>query len=135
MDALADDFLHGGVDTADAGAALYVAAALQVYFSRLAASLPGHPCVCSLNADCAPVAAPRRCPAWSLKTARPGVPATSIARSAPPLGTNVRAVCITCGQFALRRAEAIEGESGAVKAETCDDCHNVREDALPSARH
>src|SRR5260370_36435182 len=40
VEALADDFLHGGVDAADAGAALYVAAALQVYFTRLAASLP-----------------------------------------------------------------------------------------------
>ena len=40
VEALADGFLHGGVDAADAGAALYVAAALQVYFTRLAAALP-----------------------------------------------------------------------------------------------
>jgi FdhE protein len=36
----ADEFLHGAVASADAGAALYVAAALQVYFTRLAAGLP-----------------------------------------------------------------------------------------------
>jgi FdhE protein len=40
VDALADAFLHGGVEETDAGPALYVAAALQVYFTRLAADLP-----------------------------------------------------------------------------------------------
>ena len=37
---LADDFLHRGVNAADAGAALYVAAAIQVYFTHMAAALP-----------------------------------------------------------------------------------------------
>ncbi|MDB5462420.1 MAG: formate dehydrogenase accessory protein FdhE, partial [Phenylobacterium sp.] len=36
---LADDFLSGGVAPADRGAALYVAAALQVYFTYLAGQL------------------------------------------------------------------------------------------------
>jgi formate dehydrogenase maturation protein FdhE len=40
QEALADDFLRGSIASADVGPALYVAAALQVYFTRLAASLP-----------------------------------------------------------------------------------------------
>ena len=40
VEALADGFLHGDVDPSDAGAVLFVAAALQVYFTRLAAALP-----------------------------------------------------------------------------------------------
>jgi hypothetical protein len=39
-EALADDFLVGSIIPADLGSALYVAAALQVYFTRLEASLP-----------------------------------------------------------------------------------------------
>jgi FdhE protein len=40
VESLADRFLRGAVDAGEAGAALYVAAALQVYFTRLAAELP-----------------------------------------------------------------------------------------------
>ena len=38
VEILADGFLHRGVDAADAGAVLYVAAALQVYFTHMAAA-------------------------------------------------------------------------------------------------
>ena len=41
IESLADAFLRGGVDPADAGAAFWIAAALQVYFTRLAATLAG----------------------------------------------------------------------------------------------
>ncbi len=40
IEALADAFLRGKIDEADAGAAFWIAAALQVYFTRLAARLP-----------------------------------------------------------------------------------------------
>ena len=36
---------------------------------------------------------------------------------------HVRAVCITCGQSGCVALKGIEGDSGAVKAETCNDCH------------
>ena len=39
IESLADAFLRGRVDPADAGAAFWIAAALQVYFTRLAATL------------------------------------------------------------------------------------------------
>ena len=122
VEALADDFLHGCVDAADAGAALYVAAALQVYFTRLAASLPA-PSLRLL---------PQRglCPCCGSTPVSGVVTGTGQTRGARYLHcslcatawNHVRAVCITCGQSRAVALKAIEGDSGAVKAETCDDC-------------
>jgi FdhE protein len=36
----------------------------------------------------------------------------------------VRAVCVTCGQSRPLTLEGIEGDSGAVKAEACNECHS-----------
>jgi FdhE protein len=123
IESLADDFLHGSLDMADAGAALYVAAALQVYFTRLAASLPA-PSLRLL---------PRRglCPCCG-STPVSGV----ITESSRTMGArylycslcatawnHVRAVCITCGQSRSVALKEIEGGSGTVRAETCDECH------------
>jgi FdhE protein len=36
---------------------------------------------------------------------------------------HVRAVCITCSSSRSIALEGIEGDSGTVKAETCNDCH------------
>jgi FdhE protein len=36
---------------------------------------------------------------------------------------HVRAVCITCRQSRSVALQGIEGDPGAVKAETCNDCH------------
>jgi hypothetical protein len=36
---------------------------------------------------------------------------------------HVRAVCIRCGQSRSVVLQGIEGDSGTVKAETCNDCH------------
>jgi len=122
MDALADDFLHGGVDTADAGAALYVAAALQVYFSRLAASLPA-PSLRLL---------PQRglCPCCGSTPVSGVVTETGQTRGARYLHcslcatawNHVRAVCITCGQVsrsvALKAIEASRARSRQRRATT-----------------
>jgi FdhE protein len=123
VETLADDFLHGAVDAADAGAALYVAAALQVYFTRLAASLPA-PSLRLL---------PQRglCPCCGSTPVSGVVTEAGQARGARYLHcslcatawNHVRAVCITCGQSRAVALKEIEGDSGAVKAETCDDCH------------
>jgi len=37
--------------------------------------------------------------------------------------SHVRAVCITCGGSRTLSLRGIEGDSGAIKAETCDECH------------
>jgi FdhE protein len=122
VEALADGFLHGAVDSADVGAALYVAAALQVYFTRLAAELPASSlrllpqrglCPCCGSA-----------PIAGLVTASGQAPGTrylycSLCATA---WNHVRAVCITCGQSRTLALEGIEGDSGVVKAETCNEC-------------
>jgi FdhE protein len=123
VEALADDFLHGRVDMADASAALYVAAALQVYFTRLAASLPG-PSLRLL---------PQRglCPCCGSTPVSGVVTEAGQTRGARYLycsicataWNHVRAICITCGQSRSVALKGVEGDSGAVKAETCDDCH------------
>jgi FdhE protein len=48
---------------------------------------------------------------------------------------HVRAVCTTCGQSLSVTLQEIERDPGAVKAETCNDCQTLCEDALPGARH
>jgi FdhE protein len=123
VEVLADGFLHGCVDMADASAALYVAAALQVYFTRLAASLPG-PSLRLL---------PQRglCPCCGSTPVSGMVTESGQTRGARYLYCSlcatawhhVRAVCITCGQSRSVALKGVEGDSGAVKAETCDDCH------------
>lgn len=122
VERLADDFLSGAVDAADAGAALYVAAALQVYFTALAATLPA--------AELRLLPERGLCPSCG-STPVAGV----VTASGPTPGTrylhcslcstawnHVRAVCITCGKSRRVSLIGIEGDDGAVKAEACGDC-------------
>jgi FdhE protein len=121
---LADDFLSGGVAPADMGAALYVAAALQAYFTCLAGRLS--------SADLRLLPERGLCPCCGSSPVS-GV----VTASGPTPGTrylhcslcstawnHVRAVCITCGKSRAVSLLAIEGDSGAVKAETCGDCRS-----------
>jgi FdhE protein len=123
IESLADQFLHGNVDPADAGPVLFVAAALQVYFSRMAADLD----VTSLRL------LPQRglcpccgsTPSAGLVTASGQTPGArylycSLCATA---WNHVRTVCITCGESRSVSLEGIEGDAGVVKAETCNDCH------------
>jgi len=124
MEALADRFLRGAVAATEAGAALYVAAALQVYFTRLAAALPS----ASLRL------LPRRglCPCCGSTPVAGVVQASGQTPGARYLHcslcaaawNHVRAVCISCGQSRSVSLQEIEGGSGAVKAETCDECRS-----------
>jgi FdhE protein len=122
LEALADAFLHGVVASVEAGATLYLAASLQVYFTRLAADLP----VASLRL------LPQRglCPCCGstpisgLVTASGQTPGTrylhcSICATA---WNHARAMCITCGESRSISLRGIEGDSGAVMAETCKEC-------------
>jgi FdhE protein len=123
IETLADQFLHGNVGAADAGPVLYVAAALQVYFTRMAESLPVSalrllpqrglcPC-CGSTPICGLVTAAGQTPG-----------ARYLYCSLCATGWNhVRAVCITCGDSRAVCLEGIEGDAGIVKAETCGHCH------------
>jgi FdhE protein len=123
IETLADQFLHGHVEVADAGAVLFVAAALQVYFTRMAASLP----ITTLRL------LPQRglCPCCGSTPSAGLVTATGQTPGARYLycslcataWNHVRTVCITCGESRTVSLEGIEGDAGIVKAETCNDCH------------
>jgi FdhE protein len=123
LEALADQFLHGALDAADAGKALYVAAALQVYFTGLAASLPLQslhllpqrglcPCCGSTPVSGVVTASGRT----------PGVRYLYCSLCATAWN-HVRAICITCGESRSIALKEIEGGRGTSKAETCDECH------------
>lgn len=122
LEALADDFLRGGVDPADAGAVLYLVAALQVYFTRLAAELQAPSLRLLPQRGLCPCCGST--PVAGLITASGPTPGTrylycSLCSTA---WNHVRAVCITCGESRALVLEGIDGDSGAVKAETCGDC-------------
>jgi FdhE protein len=123
VEALADQFLHGAVASADAGAALYVAAALQVYFTRLAAGLPAASLRLLPQRGLCPCCGST--PVSGVVTASGKTPGTrylycSLCGAA---WNHVRAVCINCGETRSLSLRGIEGDSGAVKAETCNECN------------
>jgi FdhE protein len=120
---LADEFLHCDVAAADAGPVLYIAAALQVYFTRMAASLPASDLRLLPQRGLCPACG--SLPSAGLVTATGQTPGArylycSLCATA---WNHVRAICITCGESRTISLEGIEGDAGIVKAETCNDCH------------
>ena len=121
---LADDFLSGAVAPADTGEALYVAAALQVYFTCLAGRL--------FAADLRLLPERGLCPCCGSSPVSGVVTASGPTPGARYLHcslcstawNHVRAVCITCGGSRAVTLIGIEGDSGAIKAEACGDCHS-----------
>ena len=123
LEALADEFLHGAVASAEAGAALYAAAALQVYFTRLAAGLPAASLRLLPQRGLCPCCGST--PVSGVVTASGRTPGTrylycSLCATA---WNHVRATCINCGETRSLSLRGIEGDSGAIKAETCNECH------------
>jgi FdhE protein len=124
LETLADEFLHGAAASADAGAALYLAAALQVYFTRLAAALPAPALRLLPQRGLCPCCGST--PVSGVVTASGRTPGTrylycSLCATA---WNHVRATCITCGETRSLSLRGIEGDSGAAKAETCGECHS-----------
>jgi FdhE protein len=119
---LADGFLRGDVEDADAGAVVYVAAALQVYFTRMAASLPASSLRLLPDRGMCPCCGST--PVAGLVTASGRTPGArylycSLCSTA---WNHVRAVCITCGGSRALSLKAIDEDSGTARAETCGDC-------------
>jgi FdhE protein len=119
----ADEFLLGAVASANAGAALYVAAALQVHFTVLAAGLPASSLRLLPQRGLCPCCGST--PVSGVVTASGRTPGTrylycSLCGTA---WNHVRATCITCGETRSLSLKGIEGDSGAIKAETCNECH------------
>jgi FdhE protein len=123
LDTLADHFLRGVLAASDAGAAVFVAAALQVYFTGSAARLKIDDLrLLEERALCPCCGSPS---VSGLITASGITPGTrylycSLCSTA---WNHVRAVCITCGGTRELFLQGIEGDAGVVKAETCGECH------------
>ena len=123
LERLADQFLRGGLSSADAAAAVYVAAALQVYFTCSAARLQAE--------DLRLLEERELCPCCGSPSVAGVITASGVTPGTRYLycslcstaWNHVRAVCITCGGTRQLSLQAIEGDAGLVKAETCDDCH------------
>jgi FdhE protein len=123
LDTLADHFLRGVLATTEAGVAMFVAAALQVYFTGSAARLKAEDLrLLEERALCPCCGSPS---VSGLITASGITPGTrflycSLCSTA---WNHVRAVCITCGGTRRLSVQGIEGDPGLIKAETCGDCH------------
>ncbi|HEX4182853.1 MAG TPA: formate dehydrogenase accessory protein FdhE [Caulobacteraceae bacterium] len=122
LEALADAFLSGVIDDRQVGHALYVAAALQVYFTRLAQGLDVEALRLLPERGLCPCCGST--PVAGLVTASGRTPGVrylycSLCSTA---WNHVRVVCITCGGSASLSLESIEGDNGAIRAETCGDC-------------
>ena len=122
LESLADDFVRGALDESDVGPGLYVAAALQVYFTRLAGGLDAQALRLLEQRGLCPCCGST--PIAGLVTASGPTPGTrylycSLCSTA---WNHVRALCITCENSRTLSLKGVEGDSGVVKAETCDDC-------------
>jgi FdhE protein len=123
LDKLADHFLRGGLTAADAGVAVFVAAALQVYFTCSAARLKAE--------DLRLLEERALCPCCGSPSVAGLITASGMTPGARYLycslcstaWNHVRTVCITCGGTRQLSVQGIEGDPGVVKAETCGDCH------------
>ncbi len=123
-EALADDFLRGAIAPEDAGRAVFIAAALQVYFTHLAGGLDVAQVPLLPERGLCPCCGST--PVSGMVTASGATPGVrylycSLCSTA---WNHVRALCITCGQSGRLSLKSIEGTNGATKAETCDDCHS-----------
>lgn len=120
---LADAFLHGRLEASEAAAGLYVAAALQVYFVRMAAQLPLSSLQLLEQRGLCPACGST--PSAGFVTASGATPGTRYLHCSlcATAWNHVRAVCITCGDSKSIALEGIEGDAGVVKAETCNACH------------
>ena len=119
---LADAFLRGGVEPSDAGAVFFIAAALQVYFARLAATLPA--------ADLRLLERRDLCPCCGSTSSASVISASGQNPGARYLycslcstaWNHTRSVCIVCGGARTLSLRGVEGDSGLARAETCDEC-------------
>jgi FdhE protein len=119
---LADAFLRGGVEPSDAGEVFFIAAALQVYFARLAATL--------LAADLRLLERRDLCPCCGSTSSASVITASGQNPGARYLHCSLcstawnhtRAVCIVCGGARTLALRGVEGDSGVARAETCDEC-------------
>ncbi|WP_374307575.1 formate dehydrogenase accessory protein FdhE [Methylocella sp.] len=121
LEALADAFVHEALEPDRAGEALFVAAALQVYFTCAAAAPPVSALRLLPERGLCPCCGST--PVAGLVTASGQTPgARYLYCSLCGTAWNyVRALCVACGDSRTLTMRAFEGEE-LVKAETCEAC-------------
>lgn len=122
LETCADAYLGGSVPAQQAADAVYVAAALQVYFARQAATLaPGALALLPQRGRC-PVCG--SAPVAGMVTAAGKLPGLRYLHCGlcATAWNHVRAACVNCGDTRSVALHEIEGGNGAVKAETCAAC-------------
>lgn len=122
LDSLAEAFLSGVLEAHQIGAALYIAAALQVHYTSMAATLAADSLRLLPQRGSCPACGST--PVSAIVTASGRTPGIrylycSLCSTA---WNHVRAVCITCGESGTLSLKSIEDDNGAVKAETCTSC-------------
>ena len=122
LEALADRCLEGRVAADEAGAALFVGAALQVYFTLIAAGLTVSSLRVLERRGLCPVCG--HVPVSSVVTGAGRAPGTRFLHCSlcATAWNHMRAICTVCGGSRSLALHEIEGSDGAVKAETCGDC-------------
>jgi FdhE protein len=123
LETLADNFLRGHIPTADTGTTVFIAAALQVYFTGSAARLAA--------ADLRLLEERSLCPCCGspsiagVITANGIIPGTRYlyCSMCSTAWNHTRAVCVTCGGTRKLSLQGIEGDPGVVKVEACAECH------------
>ena len=123
MEALADGYLRGTLAASEAGAALFAAAALQVYFTQCAAALSVVDLHLLPQRGLCPVCG--SAPIAGVITAAGNAPGVRYLHCGlcATAWNHVRAACINCGEARRLVLQELEGGNGAVKAETCEACH------------
>jgi FdhE protein len=124
VDALADAYLRGDTQKAERGEAVFIAASVAAYFTHRAAVLPAANVHLLAQRGCCPVCG--FAPVAGVVTAAgqaPGVRYLHCGLCATAWN-HVRAVCIACGSSRGLALHGIEGDEGAVQAETCDECRS-----------
>jgi FdhE protein len=122
LEALADAFLRGALESAQVGPALYIAAALQAHFTAAAATFSAESLrLLPDRAHCPCCGSPSVAGVVTAAGRNPGIRYLycSLCSTA---WNHVRAVCVTCGESGELALKSIEGDIGAVKAETCGRC-------------
>ena len=119
---LADAFLRCVLDEKDAGSSFWIAAALQVYFTCLAGRLSAPALrLLELRSLCPCCGSTSSASVITASGQNPG--ARYLYCSLCSTAWNYsRAVCVACGGSRTLSLRGIEGDSGLVKAETCDEC-------------
>jgi FdhE protein len=121
--ALAQAALADAPDVESLGEHVFVAAALQVHFTRLAAGLDAAQLVPVGDGACPACGSP---PVASMVVGWLGAHGTRFGACSlcGTLWNDVRIKCLVCGSHEGIAYQEVEGAHGLVKAETCDSCRS-----------